>query len=72
MWCVCAHNTLLIPSTFNKADRPFHVWFGRIGLILGTVGFVSGTILTWFIYDYSMQTILVLKLALHRLVLLKW
>jgi hypothetical protein len=43
----CVHNTLLTPSTFGGAARPFHIAIGRLGLILGIVGFVSGFILTW-------------------------
>lgn len=51
IYIVCAHNTLLTPSTLGGAARPWHVWVGRIGMALGIVGFVSGAVLTWGIYD---------------------
>ncbi len=44
---------MLIPSALNGAAKPFHIWMGRVGLILGVVGFVTGFILVWFVYDYS-------------------
>ena len=47
IYMACVHNTLLTPSTFGGAARPFHIWVGRFGLILGVIGFVSGFILTW-------------------------
>ena len=47
VYMACVHNTLLTPSTFGGAARPFHIVVGRFGLILGVVGFVSGFILTW-------------------------
>ena len=50
---MCTHNTLLTPSTFKGAARKFHLWIGRIGLLLGVMGFVTGAILVWFIYDYT-------------------
>ena len=51
IYLVCAQNTLFTPSTLNGAARPFHIWAGRIGLILGVVGFYTGFVLTWFIMD---------------------
>ena len=53
IYLVCVHNTLLTPSTFKGAARLFHIWIGRIGLVLGVIGFVTGAILVWFIYDYT-------------------
>lgn len=53
IYLVCAHNTLLTPSTLGGAARPFHIWIGRVGLVLGIVGFVAGFILTWYIHDAS-------------------
>ena len=47
IYMACVHNTLLTPSTFGGAARPFHIAIGRLGFILGIVGFVSGFILTW-------------------------
>ena len=44
---------MLTPSALNGAAKPFHIWMGRVGLILGVVGFVTGFILVWFVYDYS-------------------
>ena len=35
IYLVCAHNTLLTPSTLGGRSKPFHVWAGRIGLLLG-------------------------------------
>lgn len=52
IYLVCAHNTLLTPSTFGGRSKPFHVWAGRIGLLLGVVGFYSGFVLTWFAMDW--------------------
>ena len=51
IYLVCAHNTLLTPSKFKGAARLFHIWIGRIGLVLGVMGFITGAILVWFIYD---------------------
>mmetsp|Transcript_39597 Transcript_39597/g.67443 ORF Transcript_39597/g.67443 Transcript_39597/m.67443 type:complete len:239 (-) Transcript_39597:598-1314(-) len=53
VYIACVHNTLLTPSTLNGAARPFHIWVGRIGMFLGVVGFFSGFVLVWFIYDYT-------------------
>jgi len=53
IYLVCAHNTLLTPSTFKGTARLFHIWIGRIGLALGLMGFITGAILVWFIYDYT-------------------
>lgn len=53
IYLVCAHNTLLTPSTFKGTARLFHIWIGRIGLLLGVMGFITGAILVWFIYDYT-------------------
>ena len=53
IYLVCVHNTMLTPSALNGAARPFHIWMGRVGLILGVVGFITGFILVWFVYDYS-------------------
>ena len=53
VYLACVHNTLLTPSTFGGAARPFHIWIGRAGLVLGVFGFITGFILTWFIYDAS-------------------
>lgn len=53
IYLVCVHNTLLTPSTFKGAARLFHIWIGRIGLVLGIMGFITGAILVWFIYDYT-------------------
>mmetsp|Transcript_28404 Transcript_28404/g.76944 ORF Transcript_28404/g.76944 Transcript_28404/m.76944 type:complete len:252 (+) Transcript_28404:105-860(+) len=51
VYLACVHNTLLTPSTFGGAARPFHVWGGRIGLVLGVVGFSTGMYLTWILLD---------------------
>ena len=53
IYLVCVHNTMLTPSALNGAAKPFHIWMGSVGLILGVVGFVTGFILVWFVYDYS-------------------
>lgn len=52
IYLICVLNTLLTPSTFHGAAKPFHIWAGRIGYILGPVGFVSGIVLTWFIANF--------------------
>ena len=51
IYLICAHNTIFTPSTRNGAARPYHIWAGRIGLILGVVGFISGLALTWYLMD---------------------
>ena len=51
VYMACVHNTLLTPSTFGGAARPFHIWVGRFGLILGVFGFVTGFYLTWLTDD---------------------
>ena len=55
IYLVCVHNTMLTPSALNGAAKPFHIWLGRVGLILGVVGFATGFVLVWFdpLYDYS-------------------
>eukprot|EP00956_Cyclotella_meneghiniana_P026464 scaffold57263_cov59-Cyclotella_meneghiniana.AAC.1 len=53
LYLVCAHNTLLTPSTFKGAARPFHIWIGRVGLLLGVMGFVTGVVVVWVVYDYT-------------------
>lgn len=50
IYLVCVQ-TVFNPFTLNGAARPFHIWAGRIGLILGVVGFYTGLILTWFLMD---------------------
>ena len=59
IYLVCVHNTLLTPSTFKGAARLFHIWIGRIGLVLGVIGFITGAILVWFIYDYTVIKLMV-------------
>jgi hypothetical protein len=51
IYLVCLHNTLFTPSTLGGAARPFHIWAGRIGLLLGVMGFYTGFVLTWFILE---------------------
>lgn len=51
VYLACVHNTLLTPSAFGGAARPFHVWGGRIGLVLGVVGFLTGVYMTWVMLD---------------------
>mmetsp|Transcript_24670 Transcript_24670/g.37482 ORF Transcript_24670/g.37482 Transcript_24670/m.37482 type:complete len:246 (-) Transcript_24670:310-1047(-) len=53
IYLACVHNTILTPSTLNGTAKPFHIWVGRIGMMLGIAGFVFGLLLTWFIYDPS-------------------
>ena len=53
VYLVCVHNTLLTPSTFKGAARPFHILIGRVGLVLGVMGFVTGVVVVWIIYDYT-------------------
>jgi len=53
IYLACVHNILITPRCFNGRARPFHVWIGRFGLILGVVGFVSGVIVTWVVNDYT-------------------
>ena len=58
IYIVCIHNTLITPSTFEHAySRTAHVWLGRIGIVLGFFGFVSGVILEWFIFDSDFGSI---------------
>jgi len=48
------HNTLFTPSVFGGAARPYHVFIGRVGLILGVLGFTFGAYLAWCpVEDYS-------------------
>lgn len=51
VYLACVHNAIITPSLFGGAAKPFHVWGGRIGLVLGVIGFVLGFYLTWFVYD---------------------
>jgi len=51
IYLVCLHNTLFTPSTLGGAARPFHIWAGRIGILLGIMGFYTGIVLTWFILE---------------------
>lgn len=53
IYLICVHNTMLTPSALNGAAKPFHIWLGRVGLILGVFGFATGFILVWFVYDFS-------------------
>ena len=53
IYLACVHNILITPRCFNGRARPFHVWIGRFGLILGVMGFVSGVIVTWVVNDYT-------------------
>ena len=53
IYMACVHNTLLTPSTLGGAARPFHIWVGRYGLILGVFGFVTGFYLTWLTPDVT-------------------
>lgn len=46
VYLACMHNALFTPTTFACA-KTFHVWIGRIGLVMGVVGFLSGFTLTW-------------------------
>lgn len=43
IYLACIHNTLVTPS-WNKAA---HVWIGRVGLLLGFIGFPFGVYLEW-------------------------
>lgn len=57
IYSVCVHNTLFTPSTTtflykNGESKPLHIWFGRIGFLLGYIGFISGCYLTWIILDW--------------------
>jgi len=51
IYLVCVHNTLFTPSALGGAARPYHIWFGRIGLLLGVLGAITGYILTWVVQD---------------------
>jgi hypothetical protein len=46
IYFACMHNSLLNPS-LGRFVRFCHVNLGRIGFVLGVVGFVTGFILTW-------------------------
>mmetsp|Transcript_54116 Transcript_54116/g.114971 ORF Transcript_54116/g.114971 Transcript_54116/m.114971 type:complete len:231 (+) Transcript_54116:52-744(+) len=48
VYAACVHNTLVTPTK----SRPFHVWIGRFGLVLGVVGFITGFVLVWFINNF--------------------
>ena len=47
VYLACIHNALLTPSTFEGRSKSWHVNVGRLGLLLGTVGALSGAVLTW-------------------------
>ena len=51
IYLACVHNILITPRCFNGRARPFHVWIGRFGLIVGVMGFVSRVIVTWVVND---------------------
>lgn len=53
IYLACAHNTLITPSLFQGSARPFHVWIGRVALVLGVIGFISGMTLAWVNLDPS-------------------
>lgn len=42
----CIHNSLFTPLSWNGA-KFFHVWIGRVGMILGYAGFCFGAYMTW-------------------------
>jgi hypothetical protein len=44
IYLACIHNTLVTPSV----ARSQHVWVGRIGMILGVVGFGFGLYIAWW------------------------
>ena len=48
VYLTCVHNALLTPSALGGAARNFHIWIGRVGLVLGVIGFVSGFYMVWF------------------------
>jgi hypothetical protein len=48
VYLACIHNTLITPSMWKGVARTHHVWVGRIGLVLGFIGFIAGFVLTWF------------------------
>mmetsp|Transcript_21123 Transcript_21123/g.38218 ORF Transcript_21123/g.38218 Transcript_21123/m.38218 type:complete len:237 (+) Transcript_21123:40-750(+) len=53
IYIACVHNTIMTPSALDGAARPFHIWIGRSGLVLGVIGFITGFVLVWFIYDFT-------------------
>jgi hypothetical protein len=50
IYLACIHNTLITPTTFSWS-RGFHVWIGRVGLMLGVMGFITGVILEWRYFE---------------------
>lgn len=44
IYLACIHNTLVTPSV----ARSQHVWVGRIGMIMGVVGFGFGLYISWW------------------------
>ena len=53
IYLVCGHNTIFNPSSLNGAVNPLHIWFGRAGIILGVIGFVTLFMLVWYVLDYT-------------------
>jgi len=47
IYLICIHNALVTPSTFQGRGKSWHINLGRVGMILGIVGVVTGYILTW-------------------------
>jgi hypothetical protein len=46
LYIVCIHNSILTPGS-GGWKRFSHVWLGRLGMLLGIGGFVSGLYLVW-------------------------
>jgi hypothetical protein len=46
LYVVCVHNSILTPGV-GGWKRFFHVWLGRLGMLLGIGGFLTGFYLAW-------------------------
>ena len=47
IYVCCMFNTMITPSTFEGKARPVHTFVGRLGMIAGIIGFVSGAYCAW-------------------------
>lgn len=50
IYLTCIFNTMLTPSSLHGKARPFHVWIGRIGMVMGLISFALGLFCAWWPY----------------------
>lgn len=50
IYLTCIFNTMFTPSSLHGKARPFHVWIGRIGMVMGLISFALGLFCAWWPY----------------------